>query len=518
MRSLLVICAAVTLGFGASCGSSSSSGVGGTQAPINITFDLHSDPESPVMTIDERRAYFELQLTNAEWLLTFLEPYGVKVSFLAVGEFYEFCVEESEKERCFALQNRLYESGGIIGTHQHTQYWRGSHDWPDTPNGFNNPAEADVRKVWADGHRFTDAAITAALGLTDETAIAAINTAAESQAQLADPCQLMEEYGYTVRQGGADQTLVPLFGHVPWNPFRPGATATAEDLSTPFVTIPQGMVIGHTGLHLGVTQDGRVPRKQAEFLELYTNWRARELSGAAPKVWTFGWGVHTQDLNEGSESRAAIQEIIPWLSENFIGASSPSGHPIARYASYIEVRDEYLAWEAENPSVSSFNYDLKEADYNAYPYLEWANRYFINATMEDELAGSTDARVFSFLVESHKFLLALAGDAGATVDASILGENIRLVNLESGQTNDVAATAVAVPAGGSVLCVPSECDAILAVVATPTLDDLCSASDTACPNGEVCAVSVSRCVADCRLENPCPALHPTCSQDTGVCQ
>src|SRR3989338_3408065 len=218
-----------------------------SQPPINITIDLHCDPFNQQLTLDDRRTFFRKQLANAAWLLDFVEPYGVKVSFLAVGECYEFCSEDTEKAICLPLLARLQTSGGILGTHSHTEYYRGVHDWPTIANAYTSPSATDVRLVWDTNKQFTDAAIRLALGLTDTAAIAAVNTAAESHAQLTDPNQMMEEYGYTIREGGTDQIMASYFNHVPWNPFRPGQTAITEELTTKFVTIPQGMVIGQAG-------------------------------------------------------------------------------------------------------------------------------------------------------------------------------------------------------------------------------------------------------------------------------
>lgn len=489
---------------------------GAPQPAINITFDLHSDPHPQNLTLDQRRQYFRRQLDNARWLLEVVEPYGVKISFLAVGEFYEFCVEPTERTACFELLRRLHASGGIIGTHQHGQYARGVHDWPDIANLYTNPAEADVRAVWQTNQAFTNQAIAQAFELEDAAAIAALNTSCESHAQLADPNQLMTEYGYTIREGGTDQDLVPLFGHVPWNPYRPGATPLLEDPGTPFITIPQGMVIGEVGLHKGYEQDGRSPRKQAELLELYATWLARERTGAAPKVWTFGWGVHTQDLDEGSASRAGIVELIPWIKSELIDRDSPAGNEQARFAGYLDVRDEYAAWERDQPGTSSFSYALDRTDYAAYPYLEWANRYLRAASLDGELAAPA-GRLFSLAAGGSALVLAVGGDDGEVIDVSMLGETVRRIDLESGMTREVDASSAPTSASAAVFCAPAACDAILALGEASAPDDLCSAADPACPDGKVCADVVGRCVPDCRLGTPCPQ-NLTCGAEDGVCR
>jgi len=450
------------------------------QPAINISMDLHCDPLNQQLTLDQRRVFFHKQLANTKWLLDLVEPYGVKVSFLAVGECYEFCSEESEQAACLPLLTRLQTSGGILGTHQHADYYSKAHDWPTIANAYNNPLPADVRKVWDSGKQFTDQAVRLTLGITDPAAISAVNTAAESHAQLTDPNQMMEEYGYTVREGGADQIMASYFNHVPWNPFRPGQTAISEDLTTQFVTVPQGMVVGHTGPHLGLWQDGTSARKKAEFLQIYANWKERNRTGAMSKVWSFGWGVHTQDLDSGSESRAAIADLIPWLRDEFVSKADATGKPPAKFASYLDIRDEYLAWEAAHPGLSSFNCVATSTNYALYPYLAWANHYMRFARLDSRIV-SSGADVFLLKAgdysvttpTTYPFVLASATNSPTSVDFSAtLGAGIlRRIKLNDGSVTDVAASSVNLDIEPVVLCAPGNCDAILALenVSSPSL-------------------------------------------------
>ncbi|MHB8876805.1 MAG: polysaccharide deacetylase family protein [Myxococcaceae bacterium] len=487
------------------------------QPPINVTFDLHSDPEPQNLSLDERRAYFRRQLDNARWLLDTVEPYGARISFLAVGEFYEFCVEASERDTCLPLLRRLQASGAILGTHHHANRWRGSHDWPLVATGD----AAGVQQVWDTNKRFTDEAVRQALGLSDPAEVSKVNAACESHVP-GDETQklsLMTSHGYTIREGGGDQDLVPLFGHVPWNPFRPGKTALTEDFTTSFVTVPQGMVIGHNEPHKNVMQDGRVPRKKAELLELYVNWLDAERTGAAPRVWSFGWGVHTQDLDAGSQSRDAIAELVPWLHDRMAARASPAGNPQLRFGSYVDVRDEYLAWESAHPGVSSFTYPLATRDYAAYPYLEWANRYLASTNFEAELDAPAGIQLFRLSAGGHALVLAAAGEASGTVDVSALAAGtLRKVELATGKAADVDAASATVGPGSAILCAPAECEALLALGQAPAG----SACATACGTGTVCCEQpfgcAGKCVPDCRVAgNACPAQAPTCNASAGIC-
>ena len=178
----------------------------------------------------------------------------------------------------------------------------------------------------------------------------------------------------------------------------------------------------------------------------------------ASKVWTFGWGVHTQDLDEGSASRTGVTELVPWLHAQFAAQKSPTGRSPFRFASYIEVRDEYLAWEKANPGTSSFDYRLRTADYAAYPYLEWANRYLRATSFQSDERASDTLRAFRLSSDGHPLVLLLGE---GTFDASALGATVRRVDLASGAATEVASGAVAVGPAPTVVCVAADCDAIL---------------------------------------------------------
>lgn len=454
---------------GSSAGAAGAAGSAGSatgQPPINISFDLHVDPDPPAATLNVRRDLFHQHLANASWLLDTVEPYGVKISFLAVGEFYEFCLEDSEKVACFEVLQRLYASGGLLGTHQHFQKRVGPHDWQDIPDGVmcNDPAE--INAVWEDAHAVANEAIKEALGISDDALVASVNAACESVVPIAPVPKkiLMAQYGHTIRQGGNDQVFAKFFSHVPWNPFRPGLTPISEDPTTDFVTIPQGMTLGRVGAYKNIWQDGRAPHKKAEFLQLLATWAERERIGAAPKVWSFGWGLHTQDINEGSDSRAAVEEFIPWLHDSVITEASPAGNNLATFASYIDVREAFKSWENGSPGVSSFNYTEDDQDYSAYPYLEWSNRYLRATDFEAELNAPDGVRLFRMAAEGHSLILAISWGATKTVDVSSLqASTLRRVDLPTGDVTDVDAAAALAGPSSTIFCSPDDCDAIVAL-------------------------------------------------------
>jgi hypothetical protein len=508
------LCVSAALGLVAiACGDATPEKV--TQPLIGINFDMHADPFPQGLSLDQRRVYFRKQMANATWLLDTVEPYGVKVSYLAVGAFYEMCVEDTEKDTCLPLLRRLYASGGMLGRHSHLEYFRALHDWPEGEGGT-------PQQVWTGMTTFNREAIRQALGITTDAEIAAVNFVGGSHTppDYEGTVTLMKEFGITVLEGGPDQDLCSFFGHVPWNPYRPGISAIAEDLSGWYLTIPQGQVIGQTGAHKGIVQDGTAEHYEQQFLQLYANWLEASRAGVSPRVWSFGWGVHTGDLDEGSPSRDAIQKLIPWLHDEMVAKASPLGIAPARFASYPEITEEYLAWEAANPGVSSFSYTSNAKDYSLYPYLESANRYLTKLNYEKELANVADARVFELAADDHHLLLAIP-DKKVTIDATVLGaDTVRRVDLSTGATTEVAASAAEVGPGTAILCVAAECDAIVAMADAPAG----GCGGTTCAAGTVCCESPSmacwgNCVPDCRSSGySCPSLAPTCDQISGICK
>ncbi|MBI5481399.1 MAG: hypothetical protein HY906_21245 [Deltaproteobacteria bacterium] len=534
MKRCVTIFLAVAALLTASCSGDSTTGpadAGGdqeqqepAQPPINITFDLHTDPwkltalspTEPELPLEQRLTNFRTQLENATWLLDTVEPYGGKISYLAVGPFWEFCAEDSEKDLCFPVLRRLYASGGMLSSHSHGQVWKSVNHWEQVPM---SAGETEARQVFADVRRFADATASAALSLTSEADVQAVNFAMGSHVP-ADAAlfeQLMSEYHYAVHQGGGGEQagMYGLFGHPPWNVFRQDMSKPLTEDPAKYVVIPQGQVIGNVGEHSGVWQDGRVPHKQAEFLMLYVNWLYRSSTGQPPKVWDFGWGLHTQDIDPGSENRAAVEAIIPWLSQ-FVTEPGPTGIAPARFAGYAEVRDQYLAWEQEHPGVSSFNYAYATVDYSAYPYLEWANRYLRATDFDSEIPGPAGVRIFRLTAGGHALLLAVAAKASGVLDASSLGAaTLRRVDLATGAATEVSAASAPVGPGSAVLCAAGECDAILAL--GESTGESCGGGP-ACPEGQVCATDVGRCVPDCRTSGfTCPADRPTCDATTGGC-
>lgn len=112
-----------------------------------------------------------------------------------------------------------------------------------------------------------------------------------------------------------------------------------------------------------------------KFLHLYLEWLYQEKNGLPPKVWAFGWHKHTHNLFQDDgvygnrrNLRDEMVEFVQWLNKNFIGKHTKEGSQITRYSNVEETAKEFLKWERCFPQAPSFNYPVKEQNWQVYPY------------------------------------------------------------------------------------------------------------------------------------------------------
>jgi hypothetical protein len=335
------------------------------------------------------------------------------------------------------LMKRLYESGGSLGTHSHTEIYAGPHDWPSL--GYN-ATEEQARQNWDDAIRFVDAVVAEVIGTNDTTAIASVNNIRGGHLpnNRADFYKFMIEYGFPIQEGGAGEPWYQFFGHYILNPFRPAIESPwMENLSTPFVYVPSGPVIGKKGVHAGVYQDFSLPNAKKMFLILYLNWRHHESSPDSYRVWTFGWASHNHDISPGSQTRLDVEEFVRWLNDTFVSRRSASGNVIAKWAGRKEVYDAYLDWENTHPNQSSFNYPVNVKDYNYYPYLKAVQQtlekaYYVTEVTSFSHQGVNAHRLVS--TETWRPIYVLWKDNGtATIDlSSEFNETVKVTASVSG--------------------------------------------------------------------------------------
>jgi len=316
-----------------------------SQGPINLHFDLHVDP-LPQVPLPQKRAVYELRTDNIEWVLDQTEPLGVAIAFLSVGEYGELVIDEGPGgDGSLALQ-RLYATGGQIGSHSHREWRVAPFSWPDVPP---DPTLDQCRQSWQDNVDWVNAAVTFAFGGSPPDDLAAINAVKGAHLPPTEPGYhaLMAEFGLEVREPGPEEDYYGWYDHHIWHPFRPSETNyMGEDLSAPFVQVTQGSVIGLAQVHHGVFQDMTAANVKRQLLQLYVNWRWRDRTGQPEKVWCWGWGSHAKDFDPGSASRDALLEVLPWLESRFAHRVEPTGSRAMHWSTHQQTRDDYLAWEA----------------------------------------------------------------------------------------------------------------------------------------------------------------------------
>ncbi|MFQ6057708.1 MAG: hypothetical protein ACE5MB_02355, partial [Anaerolineae bacterium] len=303
----------------------------------------------------------------------------------------------------------LYQAGHSFGTHAHNII-RGQapHSWSIVQG---TPTTAQSVEHWQDHLGYVEQLYAAITGNDDPQFLQQMNASAmmffppglEAQRQAfagtySDPASgETVPHGFTIQTGGPNEHFYCLFDHDVQNPWRPGTQgALDEDLgNTVFVRIPQLPPLGKVGVHGHIPdcyQDTSLPSYQRMFIQALLERLYHEYTGAQDRVGTFGWHEHLFDLYPagheglGREFRDEVQQMVEWLNERFIGRTTANGNLVARYATMTQVRDEFLAWEAENPGASSFELTQYSADWDNYPYeLKGLARELANAHYEAAL-------------------------------------------------------------------------------------------------------------------------------------
>jgi hypothetical protein len=355
--------------------------------PIRVLLDLHADPlpGTPPVQLQVYRQW----VAASDWLLDTAEPYGAKISFLSVGGFMEWALGDTVGGH--PLVQRLYASGGQIGTHSHDEARFGVHDWRSV--GMNPPADL-VLKLWNDHVGMVNSVITTALGVSDPDEIKAINCSRGSHVPAEDSTriQMMADFGFTIHQQGPDEQFYAYFRHYPMNPYRPsGAWMLQHDPDGPVVICPFGPVLGKNETHFGIPQDMRMVKVQGRFLLEVLNWLHDVHVAGSERVWVTGWAAHCSDVMAGTPTRAEYPPMLAWLQQHFIN-QPVGGQTAAVWSGVKEARDAYYVWEAAHPGEISFSYPVDETDWNLYPYLRPAVAYLVDASYEAAMPAAGTVR------------------------------------------------------------------------------------------------------------------------------
>ncbi len=442
--------------------------VAATASPIMVVMDLHADPMFGSPSVQEQ--VYNDWVDYANWLLDVTEPRGAKVSFLTTGEFAEWAIEDAA--RGHALIQRLYASGGLIGTHSHNKIRISAHNWQALPPGPTGP---QVLQHWNNHVTTINVLITAALGLTDPAQIAAVNCVRGSHTPSDDTwrIQLMSDFGFTNHQQGPDEQLFAYFKHYPMNPYRPSGTRFLEhDPTGPVVVAPFGPVLGLSDVHFNIEQDMRVPAVQARFLLELLNWLHDRHVAETDRVWLTGWGSHVSDVAPAAPTRGAMAPLLDWLLTHFVDRPV-GGQVAATFASMADVRDAFYTWEAYHPGEVSFSYPADETRWDLYPYLIPVAEYLTDARYDGAMPAVETVRWHRLTASptiGGPFPLYVAYTTvgvDATVDLSpILGSTqVAAVDPETGTFVVYPTTSAPIPVTGTMLMSPEH---VIGGIAIPT--------------------------------------------------
>jgi hypothetical protein len=321
----------------------------------------------------------------------------------------------------------LLDAGHQIGTHAHRLTYDPATDvWTaqiETLSFYGIPNYDPVlaRQVWED-----------AVGPVEDV-LQAIGADGQNQTmctrtfQFSDEAAYMDDYGFTIAAGDRAEISIDYFGHAVWNPWRPAPNdepgyELEEDLSASFITLDHLAQIGADEVSHPVNLS--VPQLQRRFLMLYTEWLARVRTGAADKVWTFGFVYHP---NYTDRYLVDLSEFLDWLDANFIGKTTPQGYTIARYATVEAIAQEFETWEVANPGISSFSY--VRGDPYPYTYALIPTK-LDGADYESHLALGTGVTGFLFSQNGQPILLIWSNQGTQVVDiSSAMSGQVRVTSM-----------------------------------------------------------------------------------------
>ncbi len=408
------------------------------QQPVHVMLDMHVDPWDNNVPWMAKQATYNERIVNMNWVLDRVELLGMKVGFQASGPFMEMVVEQANSAGANAsgpaVLRRCYQNGGTIGSHSHTEIKGAApFDWPAL--GYSGYTPAEAAQTWTDSLTWATAAIDAAFGGAPPEPIGDILDMKqfhlpEDEAQI---FSLFATHGMGMRAARGMRPFYDWFGHDAWQPHRPSqANILAEDLSTPFVSLVVGGVIG-TPSTAGITHNMTAPYVKREFLQLYLNWRHDDRLGLPERVWSWGFGGHAFDFAPGSQTRTDFLDVTGWLASHFIGRVEPTGSVAMQWSNYREAKDAYVAWESAHPATSHFDYQPAGADWAAYPYLRAVSEELRDTFWVADITSIAGVTAFH-LTDGANDMVVLWRDLGTSVEdlSPWIGPDARVVNLETG--------------------------------------------------------------------------------------
>jgi hypothetical protein len=407
------------------------------EPPINFFLILHIDPEMDLETNTFKATPDVYQITHDEidWLMTEAARHDLHFTALYNGWYPKWALDHND----LAQFEQLLAAGHEIGSHAHRLTYDPEQDlWiahVDETNKYGRPNydAALTLQSWEDAYTYVDRLLTQ-IGASGQN-----QTMCAVPFMCSDEGQLMSQFGFTIAAGGRSEKATSYFGHIVWNPWRQAGNdefghELEEDLNASFIGLDHLAQVGIRGGAHGM--DLSVPQLQRRFLMLYAEWLSRERTAADDKVWTFGFVYHP---NDGDNFNAELVEFLTWLDANFVGKTSPHGNLIARYASVGDIAQQFYAWEAEHPGVSSFSYVLGDP----YPYTyEFLPQKLENADYEANVDLGSGVTCFRLSRDGQPIYLMWSDSGTLSIDfSSQLSGQVHLTDAR-GQTSLQEASAI----------------------------------------------------------------------------
>ncbi len=415
------------------------------QTPIRYVIDCHADPIPNGITAADRLAMASLWATNTTWLLDTLEPVGARVSFLSGGTWAEQATLGGVNGPCAVLLRRIATLHGQIGCHAHNEQQAGANNWPQI---LGTPTYAQCLDAWTDNFNAVQAAINMAFSVLPlPEPMASLMSVRNSHVPSngAQFATLMQGFSHHYRQGGTEEDYYGWYEHHIWNPYRPDATNVMnEDLSAPYIVIPQGSMLGVSAIHHGVLQDMTGPAVRKQFLQLYLNWRFRDRTGAPSRVWSWGYGSHPTEYDATDPTRIELPAWLAWLQTHFVTRVEPTGSQVFQFSTQESVGAALEAWETSHPGIESFGGHALAVNWSEYPYLRAVAEEFHGFQWFADLAlPGVNAFHLKRGALDGVLLWRDAGTGVVDISASA-GPLVRVVNLETGQLLGTNAASVTV--------------------------------------------------------------------------
>lgn len=328
--------------------------------PIYFTINIHGHNFSDTIPPENSEETYIRHRNEVVWLLQNANSHGAKLSFQMAGEYAEWADHLVD----FAHISDYLNSGHSIGAHFHNEIRTGTRTWQKQ---ISTPPPV-IDQLWQDNLVWVERAVRAvsptfechridpANPLWFEPARSTLLAIHDGWIEAAPEDHITGFEGFTK------------FAHHVWNPYRRrSGELLEEDLGNrQFVDLPFYPQIGGElegggtmGRHAGFI--ATVDHLKRHILMTYVEWLAHGRSGKTDRIWTVGWVTHP---DQGTRHRTEIEEMMDWMDGLLLDTETRHGSPIFKYATDMEVYQNYLEWETEHPGESHFSYEVGEP----YPY------------------------------------------------------------------------------------------------------------------------------------------------------